>query len=118
MKTFLAIYTGTTEEFDTAWGGLDDLARKAKMQEGMKAWEAWVERHASIILDQGGPLGKTKSVSMSGVSDIRNAMTGYVIVRAESHQSAAELFRDHPHFAIFPGKAVEIMECLPIPDMA
>jgi ribosomal protein S17 len=24
---------------------------------------------------------------------------------------------DHPHFTIFPGDGVEIMECLPIPDM-
>lgn len=28
---------------------------------------------------------------------------------------AASLFEGHPHFAIFPGDAVEIMERLPIP---
>jgi len=25
------------------------------------------------------------------------------------------MFVGHPHFTIFPGEAVEIMECLPIP---
>ncbi len=28
---------------------------------------------------------------------------------------AARMFADHPHFAIFPGDSVEIMECLPLP---
>ena len=42
-------------------------------------------------------------------------MTAYVIVEAESHEAAAEMFADHPHFTIFPGDAVEIMECLPMP---
>jgi ribosomal protein S17 len=42
-------------------------------------------------------------------------MTGYVVVRAESRQEAARMFENHPHFTIFPGDSVEIMECLPIP---
>lgn len=42
-------------------------------------------------------------------------MTGFVVVEAESHDAAAALFVNHPHFAIFPGEAVEIMEALPIP---
>ncbi len=49
------------------------------------------------------------------MTDIKNAMTGYVIVRAESHEAAAKLFENHPHFSIFPGESVEIMECLPLP---
>ena len=42
-------------------------------------------------------------------------MTGYVIVQAESHEAAAKMFEKHPHFTIFPGEAVEIMECLSDP---
>jgi len=67
------------------------------------------------IVEQGSPLGKTKRASAQGISDIKNNMTGYVIVRAESHAAAARLFENHPHFAIFPGDSVEIMECLPLP---
>ena len=37
------------------------------------------------------------------------------VVRAETHEAAARMFENHPHFAIFPGDSVEIMECLPIP---
>jgi hypothetical protein len=56
-----------------------------------------------------------QKISTDGISDIRNNLTGYVIVQADSHEAAARMFEGHPHFAIFPGDAVEIMECLPIP---
>ena len=46
---------------------------------------------------------------------LRNAVGGYVIVRAETHAEATALFKGHPHFTIFPGESVEVMECLPIP---
>jgi len=42
-------------------------------------------------------------------------MTGFTVVRAASHEAAAKLFENHPHFAIFPGESVEIMPVLPIP---
>ena len=53
--------------------------------------------------------------SQGGVEDISNAMGAYTVVRADSHEAAAKLFEDHPHFAIFPGESVEIMPVLPIP---
>jgi hypothetical protein len=66
-------------------------------------------------VEQGSPLGRTKRVSPEGLSDIKNDMAGYVVVRAESHEAAARMFEGHPHFTIFPGDSVEIMECLPLP---
>jgi hypothetical protein len=45
-------------------------------------------------------------------------MTAFTVVQAESHDAAAKLFVNHPHFTIFPGDAVEVMECLPIPTMS
>jgi hypothetical protein len=42
-----------------------------------------------------------------------NPLSGFVIVRAESQEAAARMFVNHPHFTIFPGESVEIMECLP-----
>jgi hypothetical protein len=71
--------------------------------------------HQAVLVDTGGPLGKTKQTTSQGITDTRNNMAAYVVVRAESHDVAARLFQNHPHFAIFPGDAVEIMECLPIP---
>ena len=75
----------------------------------------WGTANAAAIVDQGSPLGKTKRASARGVSDSKNALTGYAIVQAESHEAAARLFESHPHFTIFPGDSGEIMECLPLP---
>jgi hypothetical protein len=118
MKKFMAIYIGTTSAQErSGWDELSEEERKKRMQTGMKAWMAWGEAHRSAIVDQGAPLGKTKRTGLGGVSDIKNAMAGYVIVEAETHEAAARMFENHPHFTIFPGDSVEIMECLPIPQM-
>ncbi|HKE96391.1 MAG TPA: hypothetical protein VKB34_18935 [Povalibacter sp.] len=114
MKKFLAIYTGTPASLEK-WQALDDAQRKEREARGMKAWGDWMTKHQSVVVDTGGPLGKTRRTSAQGVQDIRNNMSGYVIVQAESQDAAARLFENHPHFTIFPGDGVEVMECLPIP---
>jgi hypothetical protein len=116
MKRFLAIYIGTEAALERSqWNKLDEEARKAREASGMQAWMDWGTANVAAIVDQGSPLGKTKRTSTEGVEDIKNVMTGYVIVQAESHEAAAKLFENHPHFTIFPGDSVEIMECLPLP---
>ena len=114
MKKFLAIYVGTQAALER-WKSLDDQTRKAREASGMEAWMKWGRDHAAVIVDQGSPLGKTKRANAEGISDTKNTMTGYVIVQAESHEAAAKLFEKHPHFTLFPGDSVEIMECLPMP---
>jgi hypothetical protein len=108
LSQFLAIYMGDVNAAKT------DLDPET-VQKGMAAWGEWMQRNAARVVYAGGPLGRTKLASKSGVEDIRNAMTGFVIVQAESLEEAARLFENHPHFAIFPGKGVEVMECLPMP---
>jgi hypothetical protein len=114
MKTFLAVYTGTPESM-SKWNALSESEQKDRQQKGIAAWHAWGDKHKKVILDMGGPLGKTKHISPAGITDIRNAMTGYTLIKAVSHEAAAKLFENHPHFTIFPGDGVEVMECLPIP---
>ena len=107
MAKFMAIYTGTP--------GSGPQLDEATMAKGMQAWSAWMARHAARIVDAGGPLGKTKRVSVAGIADAQNNIAAYVIVEAEDQQAAALMFEDHPHFAIFPGDGVEVMPCLPVP---
>jgi len=118
MKNFLAIYTGvnSSRKIDE-WNAMDEKSRKERERAGIDAWMKWGQSVEKHIVDNGAPLGKTKLVDSKGISDIKNLMTGYTIVKAESHEAAAKLFRDHPHFSIFPGDSVEIMECLPLPGM-
>ena len=114
MQKFLAVYLGKAAE-RSEWDKLDPAKRQALQTTGMKAWGDWMSTHKASIVEQGGPLGKTKRASAVGVADTRNAMTGYVIVQADSHEAAAKLFEKHPHFMIFPGDSVEVMPVLSIP---
>jgi len=115
-KKFMAIFTGApTSPNHAAWDKLDEAARNARAASGMQAWGGWMQKNAKQIDDPGGPLGKNKRVSAKGIADVRNECAGYTIVEAESHEAAAKLFENHPHFTIFPGDGVDIMEIMPIP---
>ena len=116
QNTYLAVFTGSNSgPRRAAWDALPEADRRAKEKAGMAAWKAWVEKHHAVIVSMGGPLGKTKKVTQRGIDDTSNELAAFTVVRADSHEAAAKLFDQHPHFAIFPGDAVEIMPVLPIP---
>jgi len=116
MKNFLAVYTGSEASLKTSgWHDLDEAEQQARQKQGVEAWERWVEANRGAIVEAGAPLGKTLRVSRQGVESIRNALSAFTIVRADSHEAAARMFEGHPHFTIFPGDSVEVMECLPLP---
>ena len=116
MKTYLAVYLGTSAAMKR-FEKLPVKIRRERELEGIQAWHDWAKRNAKSIVDSGAPLGATKRVDKKGIKNTRNKMGAYTVVRASSHAAAAKLFRNHPHFMIFPGDSVEIMECLPIPGM-
>lgn len=115
MKQFLAVFLGSAESM-RSWNELPEAERNTRMGDGIRGWHAWADKYRDQIVFDGGPLGVTKSISPSGISDIRNELSAFVVMRAESHEAAATLFEGHPHFTIFPGDSVEVMECLPIPE--
>jgi hypothetical protein len=116
MKHFLAVFIGTDAALKASgWADLDDAERTRREQAGVKAWGEWVIQHQDAIIDTGTPLGKTFRVARSGIESIKNPLVAYTLVKAASHEAAAKLFEGHPHFTLFPGDSVEIMECLPIP---
>ena len=114
--TYLAIFLGSKDgRARAAWNALPEAERRGKEREGMAAWKAWVEKHQSAIVTMGGPLGRTKRVSQSGLSDVSNQLGAFTVVQADSHEAAARMFEKHPHFMIFPGDAIEVMPVLTIP---
>lgn len=115
MKKYLAIFLGTKEAMD-AWQAMPEAGRKTKEREGMMAWGKWMQDNKAAVVE-GSPLGKTKAVSKKGIADVRNDMGAWTVVQAASQEEAAKLFESHPHFTIFPGDRIEVMECLPIPTM-
>lgn len=114
--TYLAVFlAGKGSPRMKAWLALPEGERKAKEQEGIAAWKAWMAKHGSATVGMGGPLGKTKRITPAGIADISNELGAYMVVRADSHEAAAKMFENHPHFSIFPGESVEVMPVLPIP---
>lgn len=116
MKNFLAIFTGSSVSMD-GFMRLDEATGTQRTQEGIKAWHVWVEKNQASIVDNGAPLGRTKRVTQDGIDDICNAISSYTVVKAEPYEPAAAMFVGHPHFTVFPGDGVEIMECMPTPQM-
>src|SRR5271167_58697 len=104
MKKFLAIYLGSATAMEkSGWSTMDEAKRKKLEASGLQAWGEWMATHRAAIVEEGGPLGKTKRAAAQGISDTKNNLSGYVVVQAESHEAAARMFERHPHFTIFPG---------------
>ena len=82
----------------------------------MEAWMAWEGKHKAGILDLGAPLGKTTRVTAAGVADVKNEVTGYTIVQADSRDAAARMFTDHPHVR-FPGAYVDVLDWIDVNQM-
>jgi hypothetical protein len=116
MKRFLAVYIGTEESMNASgWNALSEAERQERERTGIKAWQKWVDDNKDSIVEVGAPLGKTLRTSKRGVEKSRNDLAGFTVVHAQSQEAAAKLFENHPHFTVFPGDSIEIMECLPLP---
>lgn len=95
-----------------AWYAMSERERRARDEAGLAALAAWDAAHRDVIVYAGGPLGPTKRASAEGVADVVNEMTVFVVVRAPSHEAAAQLFVGHPHCTIFPCDCVDVMPLL------
>ena len=110
MKKFFVLFAIPAASIQEWVANVSEEERAQQTQEMMQAWQEWMAAHESSIVDKGLPLGKTKRVDANGVSDIVNDLNWYLIVEAESHEAAAEMFADHPHVKQIPSAYVEIMD--------
>jgi hypothetical protein len=77
--TFLAVFLGEKSSPKmVAWNALPEAERQKKAQTGIAAWKGWVEANQAVIETMGGPLGKTKRVSATGIEDVSNAMGAFM----------------------------------------
>jgi len=109
MEKFFALYMAPVAEMEKMMANTSP----EEMQKGMDEWSAWMESKKDSIVDMGAPLGKTKRVTVDGIEDVKNEVGGYTIVQADSHQEAAELLQDGPHFAI-PGAYIDVIKIMPM----
>jgi len=109
MKKFFVLFAIPAAAIQEWMATVDEAARKEQSDKIMHEWQVWMSAHESAILDKGLPLGKTKRVSKEGIADSRNDLNWYLLVQADSHEAAAEMFKDHPHLQI-PTSYIEIMD--------
>lgn len=115
MPHFLAVYTMQPQDL-AAFRGRPKAEQDAVDAQGLKLWADWEKANATFLPNLGGMVGRTRRVTRDGIADAVNPICGYVIVEADDIDAAARLFKNHPHFTLFPGDGVDIMPFLAGPD--
>ena len=78
----------------------------------MAKWKAWVEGLGDAVVNPGTPLGKSKTVSSSGVTDDGgpNPLSGFSMVKADSMDAALEMAKACPFLET--GGTLEVAEVM------
>lgn len=84
----------------------------------MSRWKAWVSGLGDALVNPGVPVGQSKTVSASGVTDGGgpNPLSGFSIVRAENIDAATALTRGCPHLDIGTIEVAEALQMRMGPD--
>ncbi len=79
----------------------------------MEKWGAWLGGMGEAVVDGGNPVGVSKTVSASGVTNDggANPLSGYSIIQAESMEAATQLAAGCP---IIEHGTVEVAEIIPM----
>lgn len=79
-------------------GGGDMPATPEEGAAEMAKWQAWLGGMGGSCADMGNPVGKSKTVTASGVEDHggANPLSGYSIVEADSIEAACEMAKGCP----------------------
>lgn len=114
MKYFLVLFLAPVIE-------REEMMKNMTHEEMLRivgSWRNWKKENQSSLVDAGNPVGKTKGSTVDGVSNLKNEVDSYAIVKATSHEQAMQLFGpDHPHFSSI-GARVEVMEVVKPPNGA
>lgn len=112
MKTYLALFTcSENSKNHLAWKSLSPEEQKTRSHHGTIAFQKWRDQYQKKIIFQGGSLSKmTSVVDSKGIREIPSQMGAFFVVEANSLSEATKMFLNHPHFSLFPGDGIEILE--------
>jgi hypothetical protein len=106
-KKFMVLYT-VPGQVMAEWAQTEPATRKAAEEKMQSEWRTWMEKYGNA-LSITEAAGKTKAVTLGGVSDTKNDIMLYSVVEAESHEAAVRMFASHPHLTI-PQSSIQVME--------
>ena len=107
MKKFLVLFlipVGVMED----WMKKDAVERKAEEDKMGADWDTWTRDNKSHFVDAPTGAGKTKTITLEGITDTKNNIMMCATVEANSDDDAAALFVNHPHLQISQS-SIEIM---------
>ncbi len=78
----------------------------------MQQWNNWYASMGDRLVDGGGPVGTSRTVTSSGVENNggSNPLSGFTIIRADSQDDAVELAKGCPIVSNGTVEVVEILE--------
>ena len=78
----------------------------------MEKWKAWLDGLGDAVVNPGTPLGMSKTVSASGVTNDggSNPLSGFSIVTADSMDAALEMAKDCPFVELGTIEVAEVIE--------
>lgn len=99
-------------DFMFAYHGGKIPETEAEQQASMAAWGAWFGEIEASVKDPGNPVGKSSTVSASGVVQDggSNPLSGYTIVTVDSHEAAEEMAKGCPIMG--EGGSIEVAEII------
>lgn len=112
MKKYMVIYMAPPAMIAELMKMPPEMAKK-----GMDEWNGWMRNASGSLVDRGSVLGKSKRVSPSDAMDVKNDITGYSVVQADSLDAAAAMLKDHPHLKMGMGATIEVVEFFDLPGM-
>ncbi|MCH7936650.1 MAG: hypothetical protein IH994_06115 [Proteobacteria bacterium] len=99
-------------DYIIAYHGGNKPATPEEGAKHMAKWQAWVDGLGDAAVNPGTPLGKSRIVSSSGVSDDggANPMSGFSIVKADNMDAALEMAKECPFLET--GGTLEVAEIM------
>jgi uncharacterized protein YeaO (DUF488 family) len=110
MNKYYVIFKLPTASMDEWIKNVSADERKKQTEDLMKQWGAWQEKYKASIVDNGSPLGKTKTVTKDGITDSRNDLNYIMVIQAASHDEAAKIIAENPHLRVIPMSSADVMD--------
>ena len=108
MAKFIFVYKGPATD-------MSDMSEE-QSKAVMDAWNEWIQKTGSALVDVGQPMANGVSLSDDGSEGTPAQLNGYSIVEAENIQDAKKLADGHPFLSEGKGNfAIDIYELLPVP---
>ena len=76
----------------------------------MEKWQDWIKSLGDAVVNPGTPLGPSKLISSTGVSDYNgpDRLTGFAMVKAENLDAAIEIAKADPFLAMGNVEVAEV----------